>query len=208
MTNEEFIESVKLKGEEWKDVIGYESLYAISSYGRLLAKANIIHNGRGFRKTPPKIKTPSIKKNGYLEVALYKNGNRKYITIHRLVAQAFVPNPEAKPVIDHKDRNRQNNHASNLQWCSLSENMNNPNTIAYCKRIFENDSRNKHLSPIVCLKNNVVVKQYTSIKEAIADGFSGPSISNTCTGRQKSHKKYNWMYLVDYESLINKSKNA
>jgi hypothetical protein len=208
MTNEEFIQSIALEGEEWRDVIGYESLYAISSYGRLVSKENVIPNGKGFRKTPPQIKVPSAKKTGYLETILYKNKIPKSVTIHRLVAQAFIPNPEAKPMIDHIDRNRHNNHVSNLRWCSLQENMNNPNTIEHCQRIFTNDSRNKHLSPIVCMNGNTVIQQYSSIKEAIADGFSGPSISNVCAGRQKTHKGYTWMYLSDYETLINKSKNA
>lgn len=208
MTNEEFIKSISLEGEEWKDIRGYESLYAVSSYGRILAKSNIISNGKGFRSTPPKLKSPSIKKTGYLEVILYKDKKPKYVTIHRLVAETFIPNPACKPTVDHIDRNRHNNCVSNLRWCSLSENMNNPNTIKHCKELFSNDFRNKHCTPIICLKGNTILKHYSSVKEAIADGFSGPSISNVCAGRQKSHKGYQWMYLSNYESLVNKSKNT
>ena len=208
MTNNEFIQSVSLEGEEWRDIVGYEDLYAVSSYGRVLAKSNTVCNGTGFRKIPPKLKVPSVKRTGYLEVILYRDKTPKYSLVHRLVAQAFIPNPESKLTVDHIDRNKQNNCVSNLRWCSLSENMNNPNTIEHCKNIFANDSRNKHHTSVVCLKNDVIIHQYSSINDAVKDGFSGPSISNVCAGRQKSHKGYEWRYLSDYKSLTNKSKNS
>ena len=70
-----------------------------------------------------KIKKPYINKdNGYLTVDLYKNNKSQKITIHRLIAEAFIPNTESKPCIDHKDGNRQNNDVSNLRWATYSEN--------------------------------------------------------------------------------------
>lgn len=208
MTNDEFIKSISLEGEEWRDVVGFEGLYKVSSFGRMASMNKTVKHWRGIRTIKPRILSFAVSQRGYYQTNLTKNHKRFYIFVHRVVAQAFIPNIENKPAVDHIDRNKLNNNITNLRWCSLLENMNNPNTVTYCKNIFSNDFRNKHLSPIIALKNGTVYKQYTSIKEAIADGFTGSSISSACVGRIKSHKGLQWMYLSDYESLTNKSKNS
>ena len=97
-----------MENEVWKDIEGYEGLYQISNLGRV---KNIKTNH---------ILSKNLQNNGYLMAHLYKNG-RKAVLIHRLVAKAFIPNPENKPTVNHKDHNRQNNVSSNLEWATMAE---------------------------------------------------------------------------------------
>lgn len=97
--------------ETWKDVIGYEGLYQISSLGR-------VKNNKG---KILKLKTDT---NNYLSIKLSKLNRKKYHSIHRLVAIHFLPNPQNYPCVNHKDEQKQNNCVSNLEWCSYSHNNN------------------------------------------------------------------------------------
>ena len=91
----------------WKDIVGYEGLYKVSSDGR-------IKNSKG------KLKALSIKKDkntNYKEVSLWKDGKNKRCLVHRLVAKAFIQNPNKYKIINHKDEDGTNNCISNLEWC-------------------------------------------------------------------------------------------
>ena len=105
--------------EIWKDIEGYEGLYQISNLGRIKSS----YNGK------EKILKP-FDNHGYFRIQLYKNGVRKKETIHRLVAKAFIPNPENKPYIDHINTIRTDNRVENLRWVTHEENNNNPLTNA------------------------------------------------------------------------------
>ena len=96
----------------FKDVVGYEGLYTVSEDGRIYS-----HISNKFLK-------PNVTKCGYATVQLFKNKTGKRLLIHRLVAQAFIPNPENKEQVNHKDENKLNNQISNLEWNSRKENMN------------------------------------------------------------------------------------
>lgn len=103
-----------LDGEEWRDIERYEGHYQISNYSRI----------KSFKNDKITILKPLIDKNGYLQIVFSKNGQHKWFKLHRLVAQAFIPNPENKPQVNHIDGNKMNNHVSNLEWVSQSENNN------------------------------------------------------------------------------------
>lgn len=103
-----------LDGEIWKDIAGYEGLYQISNFGRVK---------RTYRNGNVKILKSWINRQGYLIVDLCKNSKRKHFPVHRLVAQAFIPNPENKPEPNHEDGNKFNNHVSNLKWVTRAENV-------------------------------------------------------------------------------------
>lgn len=103
--------------EEWKDIKGYEGKYQVSSCGRVKSLSN--------NKTrKERILKPNIDNKGYKTVCLCMNGNVKRFLIHRLVAIAFIPNPNNCPIINHMDENSKNNHVSNLEWCTYKYNNN------------------------------------------------------------------------------------
>jgi len=101
-----------LPNEEWRDVVGYEGLYQVSNYGRV----------KSFHKDKIKILKFGVGIGGYLRVVLCKDFKKKNRFVHVLVAQAFIPNPENKPEVNHDDGNKFNCHVSNLFWATSSEN--------------------------------------------------------------------------------------
>lgn len=108
--------------EIWKDIIGYQELYQISNLGRVKSLPRYKKNGKFSHWTKEKILAQGINDSGYYQVMLHKNGSHKTKTIHRLVAQAFIPNPDNKPWINHKNSVRIDNDVDNLEWCTPSEN--------------------------------------------------------------------------------------
>jgi len=110
--------------EVWKDIIGYSGYYLVSNFGRI--KSIIGWNGHKYIDIN-KILIPNVQKtkNNYkrLKITLTKNKSRKCYSVHRLVAEAFIPNPNEKPEINHIDSNPLNNNINNLEWCTHQENV-------------------------------------------------------------------------------------
>lgn len=94
----------------WKDIENYEGLYQVNELGEIKSKRGILK--------------PFTDKDGYLKVGLHKNGIHKQFFVHRLVAKAFISNPDNLPEINHKDENKSNNTVSNLEWCTRIYNIN------------------------------------------------------------------------------------
>lgn len=94
--------------EEWKDITGYEGLYQVSNLGRVRRSGKILKGG--------------YNNKGYHTINLCKNGISKSFFVHRLVAIAFIPNPNNFPIVNHKDENPKNNCVDNLEWCTKSYN--------------------------------------------------------------------------------------
>jgi hypothetical protein len=111
--------------EEWRDIEGYEGLYQISNLGSVksLFRYRVCKNG-SFQPIKERLLSPRTDKDGYKEVLLCNNCKRKCFKIHRLVAQAFISNPNNYPVINHKDENPSNNIVENLEWCTVKYNTN------------------------------------------------------------------------------------
>lgn len=122
-----FFISYTMKKEIWKPVVGWEKLYSISSYGRVKSFGKYI-----LYDSVKKVKRKYTKKEVYLKGMIVRNGYRVFVfrlqgkyfphSAHRLVAQHFIPNPENKPCVNHKDSNPQNNYVDNLEWCTHKEN--------------------------------------------------------------------------------------
>lgn len=104
-----------MSDEIWQNIANFENLYQISNYGNV--------KSLNYRKTgKEQILKPTTNNDGYKLVLLYKNGSRKTLSIHRLVANAFIPNPNNLPEINHIDRDKTNNTVENLEWCTHKEN--------------------------------------------------------------------------------------
>lgn len=98
--------------EIWKEIPNYDGKYQVSSWGRV----------RSFKRTNEKILKENTVSNGYKQIELCLNGKRKCVFVHRLVADAFIPNPENKPCINHKNKATNDNRVENLEWCNAGEN--------------------------------------------------------------------------------------
>lgn len=117
-----------LFNETWKPVKGFEGLYEVSNKGNVRSLDRYSMHGKGYRlfKGKPMKTFPNL--YGYLKTNLYKNGQRKLHSVHRLVANAFIANPKNLPCIDHINTIKTDNRVENLRWCTNKENSNNPLT--------------------------------------------------------------------------------
>ena len=143
--------------EIWKRVSGFKN-YEVSTLGRV----------RNCRRG--NIFTPGIGPNGYRQVGLRRNGIRRNLYVHRIVAQAFVPNPENKPQVDHKDRDVSNNCCSNLRWSTISENNGNrvktKNRSSIFKGVFFCNQKQKWCAYIVFKRKHIHIGFFDDEKKA------------------------------------------
>lgn len=115
-----------MNNEIWKDVVGYEGIYEVSNYGRVRThKDKTTYTQRhGIRHWKQRILKEKSRTNRDVRISLWKNGRSKDYLVHRLVAEAFIQNPDKKPTINHIDGNPRNNHVDNLEWATYYENNN------------------------------------------------------------------------------------
>lgn len=174
--------------EEWKPIKGFEGLYEVSNQGRVRSLDRIIIDEIGRNRLyKGRIMKPRDNSKGYHFVGLYKNGVIKTPTVHRLVAEAFIPNPDNKPEIDHLNTNRKDNRVENLMWATSKENNNNPLTLT------------KRVTPIIqyTTYDNQPIAWWNSITECSRfTKISIMAISHNLTGRTKTvcNKEFYFKY--------------
>lgn len=176
-----FAESIQ--GEQWQFIPGYEGVYQVSNLGRV---RNVKYRG--------KLLSISVKSNGYCRVTLSDSNKNKDFYIHRLVAEAFIPNPECKPEVNHIHGNKNDNRASQLEWSDRSNN----NLHAY--RVLGRIStftgmvgkKNHKSKPVVSMniKTGEKVEYGSGCLAAKAIGVSQSCVSDVLKGRQKTTKGY------------------
>ena len=134
-----------MNNEEWRDVVGYEGIYEVSNRGNVRNKKTL------------RIIKSSISYHNYVRVPLRKNGKDRKLFLHRLVADAFIPNPENKEIVNHINGNKQDNRIENLEWCTYSE-----NNVKAIKDGLRSTKRK-----IICqYKNNMLIAKWRSISSA------------------------------------------
>lgn len=197
MTDKFFIESTSLPGEEWKDIEDYNGLYIISNFGRIISLTKVVHAINRDMVYPIKFLSPSPNKKGYLYITLCDGISKRKRYIHRLVAQAFLSNPDNKVEIDHIDGNNQNNQVSNLRWSTRKENMLNPITRRRASEALIGSINNATSKQVAQYQGDQLISIYPSIAEAcrVNTNFSQPCITRCCLGNNKTHRGYIWKFI-------------
>ena len=187
--------------EKWKDIKGYEGIYQVSNYGNVRVLDRYVWNHNGFVKRKGKILKPSLNKYGYKDVMLSKDNVRKKYRINRLVAEAFIENPENKEQVNHIDRNKTNNNVNNLEWVTRQENI----THSY---LLNNENSN-----MILLKDDSgkAISQYSSIK-ALSD-CTNISVGGIFKTLKNNNIRFEYIYelnnLIPIDLNLNKlSKSA
>lgn len=167
--------------EIWKDIQGYEGLYQVSNLGRV----------RGIKRNS--ILKPWTVRGGYLSVNLCKNNLVKKRVVHRLVAEAFIDNPENKPEINHISGNKLDNSISNLEWCTREENIQHSWDEGLRENVRESlKTKGPRKKNVICITTGII---YNSISEAERQtGVKAPRISACCRGQQHTAGGYEWEY--------------
>lgn len=163
--------------EIWKDVKGYEGYYEVSNLGRV---KSLYRN---------KILKPNIVKRGYLQVKFYDN---KCYLVHRLVAIAFLNNPNNYPQVNHKDENTQNNCVLNLEWCSCY--YNNHYGSRTKKQIETQTNGKKSIKVNQYSLDGKLINKWESMAECGRNGFLSSKVCLCCKGKKPQYKGYIWKY--------------
>ena len=172
-----------MKNEEWRDVVGYEGLYQVSSEGRI----------KSLKWNKERILKPITDHYGYQGVNLYAGGKRKMHKVHRLVCQSFHDNPDNKPQVNHINEIKTDNRASNLEWATAMENSNF-------------GTRNERIGKKLAITKSKPVGQYTRDGELIKiwpstieakrqAGFSQGNINQVVNGNRKTAHGFTWKYV-------------
>ena len=191
--------------EIWKDVPGYDGLYQISSFGRVKRLNGTVNNFHEDR-----ILKTKYKKHGYAFVCLCKNGKLKYFHVHRLVGIAFIPNPENKPQINHKNGIKTDCNIKNLEWCTASENGLHSYRILNRKHIAKKGLETKASKQVMQMNfEGTSVYVWQSCSDASRYyGVSCTTIQKCCRGGYgtKSSIGYRWKFISNNEYMNLKSK--
>lgn len=166
--------------EIWKDISGYNGKYQVSNTGRVRSFAK--------GKNNPQILKP-YNTRGYCTVGLCDKNKRTTALVHRLVAMAFIPNPNNLKEVNHKDEDKQNNHVENLEWCSREYNMSYGTA-----RLRQGISFGKPVAQ--CSLDGIVIAKYADANIAsIINNLDPSSIAKCCNGKRKYTGGYSWKFI-------------
>lgn len=172
--------------EIWKPVKGYAGLYEVSNLGRLRSLPR--------KGTKGGIISPTYSNTKhYAHVPLTKNAKVRTVSLHRIVAEAFIPNPENKPQVNHKDGNKRNNAVDNLEWATPEENM------QHAFRTGLKDTKAAiaaHSRSVAQIVEGKIIKTFSSVREAEkATGAANQNIIKVCQGTRRMAGGFEWRYI-------------
>lgn len=186
--------------EEWRDIKGLEGRYQVSNLGRVRSVSRWVNNNGGKRYVESRILSLTSKPNGYICIRIRNPQSCNYV--HRLVAEAFLPNPDNLPCINHKDEDRTNNRVDNLEWCTAKYNVNygqhNAKVIESLKNSEKRKSFYKRRSKGVIQfdpDTNEIIKEWESVNSTKQAGYNISAISMCCNNLRRSAYGYGWRFI-------------
>lgn len=182
--------------EIFRDIEGYEGLYQVSNLGRVKSLEHIKGGKCGSIRPVRERILKTGKRSGYPSISLCKNGKKKSLHIHRLVAQAFIPNPDNLPEVNHKDEDKTNNSVTNLEWCTYQYN-NNYGTVKERQikshiGLYNNPKQSK---PVVCIETGIIYQSMMEIQRQL--GYNTGKICECCKGKRKTAYRFHWQYVIN-----------
>lgn len=176
--------------EIWKAAVGWEHLLEVSNLGRVRSIDHWVATGNGGKRLAKgRVRKQEKTCNGYMFVKVSKKYGSSHLAVHRLVAKAFIENPNNYPNVNHKDEVKDNNNVENLEWCNHSYNA----LYGTCQERLKKYKQ----KPVEMLDKttNEVLAYYPSQKDAAeAVGVKKESINGACRGRAKTIAGYKWRY--------------
>ena len=184
--------------EEWRPIKEFDGIYEVSSLGRVrsIGRYARIANGN-YRYAKGKIKKIGKYPNGYSMVNFTVNGTHITRLVHRLVAQAFIPNPDNLPQVNHKDEDITNNSADNLEWCTPEYNANYGTRNLRCY-----ESNKKSFKPVYQIdrESGMIIRWWESIASASKQlNIYDCQISRVCKGTNNYAGGFVWRYADEYD---------
>lgn len=174
--------------EIWKDIKDYEGMYQVSNLGNIKALDREVYSLWNNRIVKGKMRKPTYDKDNYLLISLSKEGKTRTFKVHRLVAEAFIPNPEEKPTVNHINGKKDDNRIENLEWATDKEQM------KHCREVLGWKPDESRLRRRKVKRSDG--KIYNSIKEAGIENNLFPSnITMCCQGKVKTIGGYSWEYV-------------
>lgn len=177
--------TIEAEPVRWLPISGYEGLYEVNQWGQVRNKDGLLLRQRLKR----------AKYTVYKKVSLYKDGEYKHLYVHRLVAQAFIPNPQGFELINHKDEDGTNNVVDNLEWCDRSYNATYGSAPKKISKAFKGRESEKR-KPVLCYGiDGSFMNWYPSVTAAAKDMRGNTSnIAAVCNGERKTAYGYVWVY--------------
>lgn len=174
--------------EIWKDIEGYDGVYQISNIGNVQSVQTYYRKRTGVTTVRTQPIKQFVNKYGYLVVTLHKNCIAKTKTVHRLIAKAFIPNPDNLPCINHKNQIKTDNRLENLEWCTYEYNN------SYGDKMLRISVSSGFVVAQIDAKTNEVIRVFHSAREA-GRVINSKHISECCRGERETACGYKWKYL-------------
>ena len=183
--------------EEWRPVKGYEDIFEVSNLGRIRSVERVVKAGKyGTKFVKSRILKLEMNKKGYLMTRATRKYGCKRLVVHRFVAEAFIPNPNNYPIVNHKDERKDNNVVTNLEWCTHSYNT----LYGTCQQ--RRAIHRQRTVEMIDMKTHEVIKVFSSMKRAEEETHTpAKQISHVCRGYDKSARGYFWRYANESQGV-------